>query len=136
MLFGKKKQEPEAAPATPSATPEEKSPLEGVEKLPDGNTRVELLWPIKVGQRDPQTVTHLTIRRPTAADLKKAPRESKHEGAAPYASVEFFAELLMDLPSRAERTAVMDKVDLEDLARIGEVVAGFLPDGLRTGRES
>lgn len=120
-----------APDATPTAPADD-----GVEQLSDGRVRLTLRWPIQVKHRgDQSTLDVVTIRRARGADLKKAPRESRRDGSTPFESLEFLAQLV-EAESVTVALTLLERMDLVDIARISEVVSGFLPGGLKTGQDA
>lgn len=117
-----------SAPAPAAPTPVEPEPVEeaavdtGVEQLPGGKARVHLRHPVQFGK---VLVESVVIRRARGEDMKSLPNEKR---AKPYEHLLFIGGLIEDQPR-----VFIDKVDLEDVARIGEVVKGFFPAGLTTG---
>ena len=118
-----------SAPASPSPVQEpdpaaaEQDVDDGVEPLPGGKARVTLRWPVQFGKT---LVDSVVIRRARGEDMKVLPNEKR---AKPYEHLQFLGNLIEDQPR-----VFIDKVDLEDVARIGEVVKGFFPAGLTTGQ--
>lgn len=95
------------------------------EPLEDGRVRLPLRHPINLGAD--QYVAEVIIRRPLGRDLKNAPNGDTDL----YKGARFLAGLC-----GVPKDLFADNVDLEDLARIGEVVQGFFPDGPKDGPTS
>lgn len=120
-------------PATPEDEQPEPAQDTGIEKLSDGRVVVTLRWPITVRSKanKDELVHSLTLRRPVGKDMKKAPKDKDQA----YQMLEFAAQLV-EAESPVVGLALLDRCDLEDIARLSEVVAGFLPGGLLTGQAS
>lgn len=103
----------------PAPSPFDPQPLD------DGRVLLRLKHPVNLGAD--QFVTEVRIRRPLGKDLKDAP-----SGEADLYKGSLFLAGLCGQPKQL----FADAVDLEDLARIGEVVQGFFPDGPKAGPTS
>jgi hypothetical protein len=79
-----------------------------------------LKHPVDVGS---QTITTLTFKRPIGAHVRRFPFQNPTAGD------------LLDIGAKMceQPQVVMDKLDLEDILAITQLVADFLPDGLLTG---
>lgn len=90
--------------------------------------RYQLKHPLTLTLRGPEgerqeTKTELTLRRLRGKDLR---------GMSPGTSDEEKGLLLIGRSTGLSALEV-DELDLEDIAGLGEVVEGFIPDGLKTG---
>jgi hypothetical protein len=79
-----------------------------------------LKHPVTVGS---ETITELKFRRPQAGDLRSFPLQNQAGGD------------LLNVAGKmcGQPQPVMDKLDVEDVLGITEVVVNFLPTGLLTG---
>lgn len=132
MLNLFKKREQLQAPADAAAAGNEEAPAseptqdDGVEILGDGRAQIRLKWPVKLGNK---LIDEITLRRPRAEDMKRLSTTDRRK-MKPYESVQYLAQLIEGQP-----TVFADKLDLEDLVRIGEVMQRFFPGGPLTGPE-
>lgn len=127
-LWGDKQERPAAPPsaeAVPPAADAPGDPLEGIEFTADGRATLTLKWPVQFGKTLVETIT---MRRPRAEDLRRLKTVDPAQ-MAPYDTVELLGALVEGQPR-----AFIDKLDLEDFARMGKVLARFFPDGLPIGR--
>lgn len=86
-------------------------------------TKIKLNTPINFGD---QTITEINIRRPIAKDFRSLTSMDK-----PFAAMLDFAASLADLPP-----AAIDKLDVDDVPAVVEVVSGFLSKFPQTGQTS
>lgn len=82
-------------------------------------TKVVLVEPIQFGT---EKIIELEIRKPKAKDFRKMPMNPT------------FGDMLTLLSALTGREPpVLDELGVEDLMKVSEVVAGFIPGGLATG---
>jgi hypothetical protein len=86
-------------------------------------TKIKLITPIQFGD---EKITELNIRRPIAKDFRSLTSMEK-----PFSAMFDFAASLADLPP-----AVIDKLDVDDVPAVVEVVSGFLSKFPQTGQTS
>lgn len=76
------------------------------------------------GEEREESITELTLRRPTAKDLRMVDDYGTRIIAMTIALVSSLSELDVE---------VIERIDAEDFGELAEIVGGFLPDGPMTG---
>lgn len=84
-----------------------------------GETTIPLVEPVVFGS---ETVTEITLQRPKGKHLRKLPMDP---------GVGDFLDLAGNLCGRPR--SFMDELDAEDVMKVAEAVADFLPGGRPTG---